>query len=111
MINILENAVEACLEDNTKNIHQIAFGVCEEGKHIRFDVWDNGVGMDRETREKIFTLFFSLKGHMGTGLGLFISNKIIRQHGGEIIVESSPGEGSHFTVRMPKQRTMTNAAS
>lgn len=111
LINILENAVEACLEDNTKNIHQIVFGVCEEGKHIRFDVWDNGVGMDRDTCEKIFTLFFSLKGHMGTGLGLFISNKIIRQHGGEIVVESSPGQGSHFTVRMPKQRTMTNAAS
>jgi signal transduction histidine kinase/CheY-like chemotaxis protein len=111
LINILENAVEACLEDKTKNTHQIAFGVCEEGTHIRFDVWDNGVGMDHETREKIFTLFFSLKGHMGTGLGLFISNKIIRQHGGEIIVESAPSEGSHFTIRMPKQRNLTTAVS
>ena len=105
LINILENAVEACLEDKTKPNHRIIFGVCEEGKHIRFDVWDDGIGMDRDTCEKIFTLFFSLKGHMGTGLGLFISNKIICQHGGEIIVESSPGKGSHFSIRMPKQRT------
>jgi PAS domain S-box-containing protein len=111
LINILENAVEACLEDTTKNIHQIAFGVCEEGNHIRFDVWDDGVGMDQETREKIFTLFFSSKGQMGTGLGLFISNKIIRQHGGEIVVESTPSEGSHFTIRMPKQRTPINTIS
>lgn len=111
LVNILENAVEACLEDKSKNIHQIAFGVSEEGKHIRFDVWDNGIGMDRETREKIFTLFFSSKGHLGTGLGLFISNKIIRQHGGEIIVESSLGKGSHFTIRMPKQRTYVNEVS
>ncbi len=108
LINILENAVEACLEDKSKETHQIAFGVCEEDQHIRFDVCDDGIGMDEDTREKIFTLFFSLKGHMGTGLGLFISNKIIRQHGGEIIVKSSPGQGSHFTIRMPKQRTVAN---
>jgi signal transduction histidine kinase/CheY-like chemotaxis protein len=111
LINILENAVEACIEDKSKITHQIALGVCEEGKHIRFDVWDNGIGMDRDTREKIFTLFFSSKGHMGTGLGLFISNKIIRQHGGEIIVESSPNEGSHFIVRMPKERTLAHTVS
>ena len=111
LINILENAVEACLEDKNKNIHQIVFGVCEEGKKIRFDIWDDGIGMDRDTRENLFTLFFSSKGHMGTGLGLFISNKIIQQHGGEIIVESSYGKGSHFTIRMPKQQAQANADS
>jgi signal transduction histidine kinase/FixJ family two-component response regulator len=111
LINILENAVEACLEDKTKKKHQITFEVCEEGQQIRFDVWDNGVGMDNETCDKIFTLFFSLKGHMGTGLGLFISNKIIHQHGGEIIVKSAPSEGSHFIVRMPKQRPLKDTVS
>jgi len=59
--------------------------------------------MDMETREKLFTLFFSTKGTMGTGLGLFISNKIIRQHGGSIKVSSLPGQGAKFTISIPKR--------
>jgi len=62
---------------------------------------DNGIGMDRETREKVFSLFFSSKGIKGTGLGLFISNKIVDKHGGSIDVESEPGRGSRFLVRLP----------
>jgi len=58
--------------------------------------------MDEETREKMFTLFYSSKGREGTGLGLFISNNIIVQHEGSVQVDSTPGEGSRFTVRMPK---------
>jgi signal transduction histidine kinase len=58
--------------------------------------------MDKETREKMFTLFYSSKGSEGTGLGLFISNKIIEQHEGSVQVDSTPGEGSLFTVKMPK---------
>ena len=59
--------------------------------------------MDRETREKLFSLFFSSKGVKGTGLGLFISNKIVDKHGGEIEVESEPGQGSRFVIRLPLQ--------
>ena len=66
-----------------------------------FEVEDNGIGMDRETREKIFSLFFSSKGIKGTGLGLFISNKIVDKHGGYIEVESEPGRGTRFLVRLP----------
>jgi signal transduction histidine kinase len=58
--------------------------------------------MDRETRETLFTLFFSSKGNKGTGLGLFIADKIIDQHGGKISVESRPGQGSRFTIMIPK---------
>jgi signal transduction histidine kinase len=57
--------------------------------------------MDRETRENLFTLFFSSKGSKGTGLGLFIADKIVAQHGGKIMVESKPGHGSTFTVTIP----------
>jgi signal transduction histidine kinase len=60
--------------------------------------------MDDETREKIFTPFFSMKGEKGTGLGLFISNKIIEQHGGEIIVKSKLGQGARFSVKIPKMQ-------
>ena len=50
----------------------------------------------------MFTLFFSSKGNKGTGLGLFVSNEIVRQHGGAINVDSKPGKGSHFEIMIPK---------
>jgi signal transduction histidine kinase len=58
--------------------------------------------MDRETQEKIFTPFFSSKGRKGTGLGLFVSNTIIQQHGGKISVKSTPGYGALFRIEIPK---------
>jgi signal transduction histidine kinase len=103
LINIIENAVDACIKDKSKISHKIIFGVNYDKDHIIFDVIDNGIGMDKETKEKIFTLFFSLKGSKGTGLGLFISNNIIKQHGGEIKVQSKPGQGSKFFIRLPER--------
>ena len=64
-------------------------------------VEDNGVGMDRETREKLVSLFFSSKGHRGTGLGLFIANKSVDKHGGSITVDSEMGRGSRFVIALP----------
>jgi len=102
LINILENAIEACSENGSDKSPRIVFGVRQENEKIIFDVIDNGVGMDEETRKNMFNLFFSSKGQSGTGLGLFIANKIIQQHGGSITVKSEPGEGSRFSIRMPK---------
>lgn len=102
LINILENAVDACMRDKSKEKHRIIFKVTPDENNINFEVSDNGTGMDMETREKLFTLFFSTKGTKGTGLGLFISNKIIQQHGGLIKVSSLPGQGSKFTISIPK---------
>ena len=65
-------------------------------------VTDNGPGIDEEQLPKIFHLFESTKGTRGTGLGLAVSQKIIREHGGEITVESTPGEGSRFTLSWPR---------
>jgi signal transduction histidine kinase len=102
LINILENAIDACTEDKSKEDHQITFGVRQVKNHIVFDMHDNGTGMDNETKDKLFTLFFSSKGTRGTGLGLFISNRIIQQHGGTITVKTAPGKGSHFSIMLPK---------
>ena len=107
LINILENAVDACTEDKADKAHKIVFGVSQNTDSIFFDIRDNGLGMDRETKDNMFTLFFSSKGHKGTGLGLFISNQIVEQHGGSIEVESEPGKGSHFRVTMPKHSKET----
>jgi signal transduction histidine kinase len=62
---------------------------------------DDGIGMDGDTIENLFKLFFSSKGGKGTGFGLFISDNIIKQHGGTINVDSVKGKGSVFTVRIP----------
>jgi signal transduction histidine kinase len=103
LINILENALDACLEDQTKNQHKIIFRVQKDAGQIVFEISDSGVGMDQETYDKLFTLFFSSKGNKGTGLGLFIADKIVDQHGGSINVESKTGGGSKFTVSIPIQ--------
>ena len=102
LINILENALDACIEDTAKKSHKIVFSVRPEGNRMVFEVKDNGTGMDRETRENLFTLFFSSKGNRGTGLGLFIAKKIITQHGGQIKVESKPNRGSSFRITIPR---------
>ncbi len=102
LINILENALDACLEDEAQKSHKILFRVQQDDKQIFFEISDNGIGMDREVRESLFTLFFSSKGNKGTGLGLFIADKIIDQHDGRISVESKPGRGSKFKVSIPK---------
>jgi signal transduction histidine kinase len=102
LTNILENAVDACTKDAAKTYHKIVLGVRQDANHVIFAVFDNGIGMDSGTVSKLFTPFFSSKGRRGTGLGLFISHKIVRQHGGEILVKSTAGQGTLFTVKIPK---------
>jgi PAS domain S-box-containing protein len=111
LINVLENSFEACRRDLNKPSHLVTFRVQEDQTqtHILFDVTDNGIGMDRETQEKIFSLFFSSKGIEGTGLGLFISNKIFKKHGGSIEVSSALREGSHFRMIIPKRPELIGA--
>ncbi|NND96405.1 MAG: FHA domain-containing protein [Pirellulaceae bacterium] len=76
------------------------------GDGWRVDVIDNGPGVAPGDREKIFSLFESRKGARGTGLGLPVSAKIMREHGGEILIlESQSGEGACFRLRLPCSET------
>jgi signal transduction histidine kinase len=104
LINLLENALDACVSDTEKEGHRIEmFGrESDDGNEVYIEIRDNGVGMDEETRRRMFTIFFSSKGRSGTGLGLFITSRIIHQHGGSIRVQSAPGEGTTFVLSMPK---------
>jgi signal transduction histidine kinase len=103
LINILDNAADACLKDRDTPVHSITFSMHTERDDIVFTVADDGIGMDSETREKMFTLFYSTKERKGTGLGLFITNRIVGQHGGSITVKSTLGEGATFTIRIPRK--------
>jgi signal transduction histidine kinase len=101
LINVLENALDACLEDTSKASHQVTFETTEKDGELIFNIQDDGTGMDSETLEKAFDLFFSTKGAEGTGFGLFITDNIIKQHGGTLSVKSAKGKGTHFSVKLP----------
>ncbi len=104
LLNFLENAVDACLCDMSGKPRQVRFSVYGQGgqgPEVVFEIADNGVGMDQETREKMFTLFFSSKGSKGTGIGLFVSSRVVAQHHGRIEVTSSPGTGTLFLITLP----------
>lgn len=103
LVNILDNAVDACREDTAKKPHKIVFGVKENAGNIIFEVTDNGIGMDNKQKENIFNLFYSSKGKKGTGFGLFIVDNIIKQHKGTINVNSAKNKGTHFTIRIPQK--------
>ncbi|HSO20120.1 MAG TPA: response regulator [Desulfosarcina sp.] len=111
LTNVIENAVEACRADRSGRAHEIVFEVGQDDSHITFTVSDNGIGMDAETRTRIFTPFFSSRGDRGTGLGLFISNRILSQYGGGISLESEPDAGTRFTIKIPKRATSDSLAT
>ncbi len=101
--NILENALDACLEDKTPKTHKIEFKAEHNDHLIQIEIGDNGVGMDQNTLGDIFKLFFSTKENKGTGLGLYITKTIIEQHGGKIAVSSRPDVETRFKISLPKQ--------
>jgi two-component system NtrC family sensor kinase len=103
LLNLASNAVDACLFDEDLSKPWIVKLKTEKapGNIIKFDVSDNGAGMSEEVLQKLFTSFFSTKGHRGTGLGLMVTRKLIEEHEGKIEVTSRLDEGTNFTVRLP----------
>jgi len=98
--NLLLNACDA-MEENGGNL---TLELCDEpgGERARLVVRDTGCGIAGDQLERIFEPFVTTKlGRGGTGLGLAISADIVRHHGGELRVESRPGEGATFTLTLP----------
>ena len=97
ILNLLLNAVQAM----PKGGNLVLKGHIPEGdRWIRLSIQDSGVGISCEDINKLFDPFFSTK-EGGMGLGLSIAHRIIDQHHGKIEVESTPGEGTLFTVWLP----------
>ncbi len=97
--NLISNAMAACAKDKEKeNYTVIVRADVYNELQFKFEVEDNGPGINDATKRKIFDAFFSTKGSDGTGLGLMVVNQIVKQHEGKIEVDSEPGRGSIFRV-------------
>ena len=103
VINILGNAVKYTAENG-----QIIFKLTEQDDVAVIEVIDNGYGISKEDLPHVFDKFYRstdprVTDQTGSGLGLALTSEIVRLHGGEIEVSSKPDEGSHFTIRLPKE--------
>ena len=94
-LNLLRNAVDAMPRGG-----EIALTLLLEDRYIIFSLADEGEGIPAQIFDRVYDLFFTTK-KAGTGLGLTICRKIVQDHGGEIILESTEGKGTTVTVKLP----------
>jgi signal transduction histidine kinase len=100
--NLLSNAIKYRDLTKLRSFIEISVSIDPEICELRFV--DNGIGIEPQYREKIFDLFFRATDQsQGTGLGLFIVKDTIERLKGVIDVQSMPGEGTTFTIRIPNQ--------
>jgi len=103
IINFLSNAVKYTPEDG-----KITFSLIDLNDTVVFEIIDTGLGISDDDLPHIFDRSFrsldpQVRDQSGSGLGLAIASEIIQLHGGEVEVESQPGEGTHFLIRFPKE--------
>ena len=96
LTNLLLNAVEAMPQGG-----QLTIRTWTEAGQACVAVNDTGVGMTAEVQRRLFDPFFTTKGARGTGLGLSVSQALIKGHHGTLTVDSEPGRGSTFVIRLP----------
>jgi PAS domain S-box-containing protein len=106
LLNLIKNAAQAMATEGSPLPHRIILRTRKEADYARIEVEDNGPGMDEMTRRRVFEPFFTTKAvGAGTGLGLSVSYFIVtQQHKGTIDVNSAPGQGTCFIIRLPLQR-------
>lgn len=98
LFNLLTNAADAVPAQDGRIT--ITARATPDGGAV-LDIGDNGPGVPMEVRDSIFEPFFSTKGSRGTGLGLAVSRKIAREHGGDLTLEDQPGGGALFRITVP----------
>jgi two-component system sensor histidine kinase PilS (NtrC family) len=117
IFNLALNAAQAVGEGGnvtvslrTATADSVPGGVLPESGAVRIVIQDDGPGMDAELRERIFTPFFTTKPR-GSGLGLPVVHRAIEAHRGVVLVDSSPGIGTRFTIILPRTLSDTGASA
>ncbi len=100
LVNLIFNAVDAMEADGA-----LTLSVGAEGERVIVSVADEGTGMEGELQERVFEPFFTTKGSRGSGFGLSTCWSLARRLGGEIEVDSTPGQGSLFRLWLPRYRS------
>ena len=109
LLNLVINAADACLAQHER-VPRVEVGSRAHQDHIELFVRDNGVGMDEETQARAFEPYYTTKtGGDGMGLGLSLCDALVREHGGQIELESTPGEGTLVRIRLPLERDAAEA--
>ncbi|MEN6452071.1 MAG: ATP-binding protein [Thermoguttaceae bacterium] len=103
VLNVVTNAIDAVAERDLPRRVKVASQYSPAEGVARVVVSDNGPGIPEEQMADLFSPFVSTKKSRGTGLGLPVSQKILVEHGGKIIVDSDPGQGCRFTLELPAQ--------
>jgi CheY-like chemotaxis protein/anti-sigma regulatory factor (Ser/Thr protein kinase) len=98
LTNLIFNAVDAMPSGG-----KISFSTAAEGGVVVLRVKDTGTGMTEEVRRRCLEPFYTTKGEQGTGLGLSMVHGIVQRHEGALEIESEPGRGSVFSIRLPVQ--------
>ena len=101
ILNVVTNAIDACDETAGRPRDRHRRATTTRRSWPTIVVEDNGAGIAPDDLEAIFTVFVSRKGGRGTGLGLPVTRKILEEHGGQIHVDSTVGQGSRFTLELP----------
>ena len=101
IINLLVNASDAVVEANRVDGGRIKISIYSMDSHSCIEIEDNGTGIKQGHLKKIFSPFFTTKGERGTGLGLYLVQKIVKEHNGTIDVSSTVGKGTKFIVCLP----------
>lgn len=96
LVNVLVNAIDATAPGG-----RVEVGATREQDVTLLAIRDTGVGIPVTDHERIFDMYFTTKGERGSGMGLALAREVVHLHGGEIRLESAPGEGSTFTVVLP----------
>jgi len=88
------------VSDDDEKVDPLSANQAPEGDGVEVAVRDDGAGIDPAHHERVFRPYFTTK-KQGTGLGLFVTRKIVGEHGGSVAFESEPGKGTTFRVRLP----------
>ncbi len=99
LMNLVTNAVEAV--PRKTGVITVRTRFLDDAHEAEIVVADNGPGIPPERHREVFEAFRSTKGQRGTGLGLAVTLKIVKEHGGRIALASTPGDGTAFMIRLP----------